>query len=110
MHEFATVVLLGLAVYTLVNLARRLGEVSRGLRIFLDLGFGLLATWVLDYSMFGGWGIQFRSLWMGPVATGLVIGGLASLWHEGIGFITSYARRAYDESAEIERRSGSRTA
>ncbi len=60
--------------------------------------------------MFGGWGIQFRSLWMGPVATGLVIGGLASLWHEGIGFITSYARRAYDESAEIERRIGSRTA
>ena len=110
MHEFATVVLLGLAIYTLVNLTRQLGEVSRGLRIFLDLGFGLLATWVLDYSMFRGWGIQLRSQWMGPVATGLVIGGVATLWHEAVGFVTSYARRAYDEGAEIERRIGSRAA
>ena len=110
MHEFATAVLLGLAVYTVATLIRQFGEVSRGLRIFLNLGIGLLLTWVTDFSMFGGWGIQFRSLWMGPVATGLVIGGVAVLWHEMVGLITSYARRSYDEATEIERRIGSRAA
>src|SRR5919204_5310876 len=97
MQEFATVALLGLAVYAVVNVIRQLGETSRALRIFLDLTLGLIAAWVTDYSMFAGWGVSFRSLWMGPVATGLVIGGLASLWTEVIGFITSYARRSYDE-------------
>ena len=110
MHEFATVVLLGLAVYVAVNLIRQLGETSRALRIFLDLVLGLVVAWATDYSMFAGWGITFRSLWMGPVATGLVIGGLASLWTEVVAFITSYARRSYDEATEIESRIRSKAA
>jgi hypothetical protein len=65
MHEFATVVLLGLAVYAVVNLIRQFGETSRALRIFLDLALGLVVAWVTDYSMFAGWGVSFRSLWMG---------------------------------------------
>jgi hypothetical protein len=110
MHEFATVALLGLAVYAVVNVIRQLGETSRALRIFLDLVLGLVVAWATDYSMFAGWGITFRSLWMGPVATGLVIGGLASLWTEVVAFITSYARRSYDEASEIESRIHSRAA
>ena len=110
MHEFATVALLGLAVYAVVNVIRQLGETSRALRIFLDLVLGLVVAWATDYSMFVGWGITFRSLWMGPVATGLVIGGLASLWTEVVAFITSYARRSYDEATEIESRIHSRAA
>lgn len=110
MYEFATAVLLGLALYTIVNLVRHVSEVTRGLRIFLCLGFGALATWVTDYSMFAGWGVHFRSLWMGPVATGLVVGGIAALWHDAVGLITSYARRSFDEATEIERRIGDRAA
>jgi hypothetical protein len=110
MHEFATVLLLGLAVYALVNVIRQLGETSRALRIFLDLAVGLVVAWVTDYSMFAGWGVTFRSLWMGPVATGLVIGGIASIWTEVVGFITSYARRSYDEATEIESRIHTRAA
>jgi hypothetical protein len=34
----------------------------------------------------------------------LVIGGLACLWTEIVGLITSYARRSYDEATEIESR------
>jgi hypothetical protein len=110
MQEFATVALLGLAVYAVVNVIRQLGETSRALRIFLDLVLGLVVAWATDYSMFAGWGVTFRSLWMGPVATGLVIGGLASLWTEVVGFITSYARRSYDEATEIESRIHSKAA
>ena len=110
MYQFATVALLGLAVYASVNLIRQLGETSRGLRIFLDLGLGLVVGWVTDYSMFAGWGVTFRSLWMGPVATGLVIGAVAAVWTEIVGLITSYARRSYDEATEIESRIHTRAA
>jgi hypothetical protein len=110
MYEFATAVLLGLAVYAVVKVIRHFGETSRALRIFLDLALGLVVAWVTDYSLFAGWGVSFRSLWMGPVATGLVIGGIASLWTEIIGLITSYARRSYDEATEIESRIQTRAA
>jgi glutamate synthase domain-containing protein 1 len=105
MYEFGTVILLGLAVFTAVNLLRHLGETSRALRIFLDLAVGVGIAWATDYSMFAGWGIQFRSLWMGPAATGLVIGGLAAAYHDLFGLITSHARRSYGEATEIEARS-----
>lgn len=104
MYEFTTVILLGLAVYAVVALIRQLGETSRALRIFLDLALGLTVAWATDYSMFTGWGVNLRSLWMGPVATGLVIGGVAVLWTELVGLVTSYARRSYDEATEIESR------
>jgi hypothetical protein len=104
MHEFATIVLLGLVVSTVVNLIRHLGETSRGLRLFLGLLLGLGVGWATDYSAFAGWGIAFRSGWMGPALTGLAIGGLAAVWTDILGFITSYARRSYDEATEIESR------
>jgi hypothetical protein len=104
MYQFATIVLMGLAVTAAVNLVRQFGETSRGLRIFLDLVLGVLLTWATNYSMFGPWHIAFRNQWMGPVVTGLVIGGLATLWHEVLGLIGSYARRSYGEATEIEAR------
>ena len=104
MHEFGTIVFFGLAVYAIVDLIRHFRGTSRGLRIFLDLALGVSVGWITDYSIFADWGIQFRSQWMGPVATGLAIGGLAALWHEVLGLITSYARKSYDEASEIEAR------
>src|SRR2546422_69256 len=102
MYQFATVVLFGLAVCAVVNLIRQFGDTSRGLRIFLDLALSVVFVWATDYSMFSAWGIGFRSQWMGPVATGLVAGGIATLWHEIVGFVGSYARRSYGEATAIE--------
>ena len=110
MYHFAVVALLGLAVLKVVDL---LEDFIPGLTKFhtlITFALAIGACVAADYSMFRGWGIQLRSQWMGPVATGLVIGGVATLWHEAVGFVTSYARRAYDEGAEIERRIGSRAA
>lgn len=103
-YGFATVLLFGLAVSAVVGLIRQFGETSRGLRMFLDLSIGVGLAWALDYSVFAAWGITFRSSWMGPAATGVVVGGLATLWHDVTGFVTAYARRSYDEATEIESR------
>jgi hypothetical protein len=102
MYEFATMALLGLAVAKLGHLAGYYGLASRAARATFGVVLGVCLTWALDYSAFAGWGIQFREGWMGPVATGLTIAGIAALWHEVLSFIGSYSRRATDQATEIE--------
>jgi len=104
MYVFATVALLGLAAAKLVDLVRGSREVPRTFRLLLAFLAGVGITWITDYSMFAGWDVDFRALWMGSVATGLVIGGIASVWHEVLDVLSSYARRVHDQATEIERR------
>ncbi len=104
MYVFATVILLGLAVAKLVDLARGFYDFPRAARLLVAFLIGLGLTWATDYSMFANWGIGFRSPWMGPVATGLVIGGLATFWHEVLDMLASTARRVHDQATEIETR------
>jgi hypothetical protein len=103
MREFAAIILLGLAVSTVVALVGQVREVPRPARTFLFLLLGAVATWITDYSVFADWGIRFRALWMGPVATGLVVGGLGSLWHEVFGLLAS-AQRVSPEAPPVEAR------
>jgi hypothetical protein len=90
-YEFATVALLGLFVGQLVDLIGRLRPISLTARTVLAILVGLGITWATDYSVFAGWGIRLRELWMGPVATGLVIAGLAAVWNQVLGFLGAYA-------------------
>ena len=93
MYEFATVALLGLFLAQLVDLVGRIRPISLTARTVLTLLVALGITWAADYSAFAGWGIRFRELWMGPVATGFAIAGLAAVWREVLGFLGAYARR-----------------
>ncbi len=104
MYVFATVLLLGLLVAKFVDLVRGFVKLPATGRLLLAFVAGIGLTWAADYSMFASWGIGFRSGWMGPVATGLVIGGVAALWHELLEVISSYARRVQDQATEIETR------
>ena len=40
----------------------------------------IATTVALDYSLFAGFGIELREVWMGTVATGLVAGAMATAW------------------------------
>ena len=100
MYEFATVALLGLVVCKLVDLTGHVRPLSRATRVGLAVVLGLGLTWATDYSAFAGWGIRFRELWMGPIATGLAIAGLASVWHEVLGMVGSYAKRGQPAGSE----------
>jgi hypothetical protein len=110
MYEFATVALLGLAVAKIVDLTGAFYSASRAAKIVLAFLLGALATWVTDYSIFGAWGIQFRELWMGTVGTGLVIGGVAAVWHEILRVMSAYAERYRSRTPEVEPRTPARVA
>jgi hypothetical protein len=105
-YHFAIVILLGLACYKAVEFLTGLVSVDDSrVRLVATLGVGVLFAEILDYSVFAGWGVALRDTWMGPVWTGLIIGGMAYVWHEFLGLIEGYGRRQRDEALELERRS-----
>jgi hypothetical protein len=105
-YTFAIVAMLGLAVWKSVGFLLGLigKDVESSVRTFLTLGIGVLYAEILDYSAFAGWHVTFRSSWMGPVFTGLVLGSMAYVWHHSLGAVEAYGRRNRDEAREIERR------
>ncbi len=104
MYPFGAVVLLGLVVAKLVDLVHGFVPMPRNSRLALAFVLGVLGTWATDYSMFAAWDIAFRAAWMGPVGTGLVLGGVAAFWHEVLDLLASTARRVHDQATEIETR------
>ncbi|HJR18430.1 MAG TPA: hypothetical protein VJ922_01820 [Actinomycetota bacterium] len=103
MYHFAIVALLGLAVYKTVEFVLGiLGIELRGaIKTFVTLGFGVVATELLDYSVFAGWGIEVRETWMGPLFTGLMVGAMTYVWHEALGYIGS--KRGSSDSSSDQR-------
>lgn len=105
MYHFAIVALLGLACWKVTGmLLGFMGREMEGhLRAFVTLAIGVLGAYALDYSVFEGWGVAFREDWMGSVFTGLVIGSLAYVWHNVLGYLEATGRHRRDEARQIER-------
>lgn len=106
MYHFAIVALLALAAYKTVDFVWTLfgADLPGSVKKFTTLGMGVLFTELLDYSVFGHWGIGVREAWMGPLFTGLMVGAMTYLWHEALGLLEGYGRRSRDEAIEIESR------
>ena len=90
MYEFATIALLGLALYTVMELVGTLGNLSRTAAITLTILLGVGLTWLLDYNVYAGWGQAFRKDWMGVVASGLTIAAFTAVWRSVFGFLSAY--------------------
>ena len=102
MYQFATVALFGLAVLGVTELVL---ELVPGLARFRHLAVYVLAVAgvvALDYSVLRGFGITVREAWMGPWATGLIVGSLASVWHAVLGWLHA-SELTGPESARTER-------
>lgn len=104
MYTFAILLLLGLAIAKVVDIVGHMGKLHPAIPLVLALLAGVGVAWAADYSMFATWDITLRQAWMGPVGTGLVIGGLAAAWHEVLHVFSSLAKRTDDQASEIERR------
>lgn len=106
MYHFAIVALLGLALWKVTGMI--LGFVGREmeghLKAFVTLALGVLGTYAIDYSIFDGWGITVREDWMGPVFTGLAVGGMAYCWHHTLGYLEANGRKNRDEARAMQGR------
>jgi glutamate synthase domain-containing protein 1 len=86
MYHFAVVALMGLAVLKLADLLEELVPSLGRARTLLPFTLALAATVALDYSMFRGFGVELRETWMGPWATGVIVGALAGAWSAVLGW------------------------
>ena len=99
MYTFAVMALMALAVVKLVDfLVDHAGIKETGaLRSLLTFGLAIGAAWVIDYSMFAGWGIETRTHATGVWMTGFVLAGLTVPWRALFGYLT-HDRATADET------------
>jgi hypothetical protein len=97
MYDFAIVALLALATVKLVDfLADNVPMLDR-LRSLVTFAGALGAVWILDYSLFDGFGVDVRNHDAGIWMTGLVVAGLTVPWRALFGFLT-HDRATVDET------------
>lgn len=80
MYDFAIVILMGLALFKVVDLVEEFVPQLTKFHLLLTLVLAVAGALVLDYSVFANWGIDIRNSDIGTVMTGLMIAGTTSIW------------------------------
>jgi hypothetical protein len=101
-YDFVIVVLLALAALKLTDLLVQLVPRMAPAEVLLRFVVALAGVVALDSSLFSGFDVSLRESWMGPMATGLIAGALASAWRAMLGFLDP-AERATTEPSTSER-------
>lgn len=105
MYELAVMLFGGLVTAKTVDFVRHLvKDMNKAMVLFLSGLVGVGYAFLLDYSVFAGWGIAVRTEWLGTIGTGLFLAGLAGGWHEFLGVLREWAHRYHGEATEIEAR------
>src|SRR5687767_3551796 len=107
MYNFAILALLGLALWKTVGMVLGLigKDFASSVKSLITLALGVVTAFVLDYSLFAGWGIDVSNTDVATAVTGLMIGSMAYVWHYAIGLIEASGRARRDEARELETRS-----
>ena len=80
MHDFVIVILLGLALFKVVDLVEDLVPGVTRFHALVTLVLAVAGAVALDYSIFSSYGIDVRDADMGTWMTGLMIAGSTSAW------------------------------
>ncbi len=80
MYDFAIVILMGLALFKVVDLVEEFVPQLTSFHVLLTLVLAVAGAVALDYSVFANWGVDIRNTDMGTWMTGLIIAGTTSIW------------------------------
>lgn len=80
MYDFAIVVLMGIALFKVVDLLEEFVPSLTKFHLLLTLVLAVAGVLALDYSVFANWGVEIRNDDLGTVMTGLMIAGTTSMW------------------------------
>jgi len=88
MYTFAIVALMALAVVKLVDFLVDFLPETAGARTILTFVLAIGGMWLLDYSMFEGFGVAVRNHMSGVIMTGVIVAGMTSGWRAIFGYLT----------------------
>jgi hypothetical protein len=97
MYDFAIVALLALATLKLVDFLTDAVPQLRNLRSLLTFVVAVGATVLIDYSVFGGFGIEIRNATVGTWITGFIVAGMTVPWRALFAYLT-HDRAMADET------------
>ena len=97
MYDFAIVALLALATLKLVDFLTDAVPQLRNLRSLLTFVVAVGATVLIDYSVFGGFGIEIRNATVGTWITGFIVAGMTVPWRALFAYLT-HDRAMTDET------------
>ena len=80
MYDFAIVILMGLALFKVVDLVEEFVPQLTKFHYLLTLVLAVAGTIILDYSIFSSWGVDIRNSDLGTWMTGLMVAGSTSMW------------------------------
>jgi hypothetical protein len=97
MYHFAIVALMALAVVKLVDFLTDSVSALKAFRSLLTFAVAIAGVLIIDYSVFGAWGITVRDETVGTWVTGFMVAGLTVPWRAVFGYLT-HDRAASDET------------
>jgi hypothetical protein len=89
MYDFALVILMGLALFKVVDLVEGLVPMLTRYHLLLTLVLAVAGTVALDYSVFSAWGIDIRDADLGTWITGFIVAGSTSVWRAAFHWLGS---------------------
>ena len=89
MYTFAVILLLGLALFKIVDTFEDLAPGTAKLHGLLTLGIAVIGAFAIDFSLFDGWGVALRENWMGTFLTGAAVAGTTSVWRAAFHWLGS---------------------
>jgi len=89
MYTFAVTLLLGLALFKMVDVLEELIPDVTKLHSMVTLGLAIATAFAIDFSMFDGFGVALREGWMGTLFTGAIIAGTTTVWRAAFRWLGS---------------------
>ncbi len=80
MYDFAIIILMGLAIFKVVDLLEDIVPRLASYHLLVTLALAVTGAVVLGYSVFDRYGIDVRTDELGTWMTGLMIAGTTSAW------------------------------
>ena len=80
MYDFAIVILMGLALFKVVDLLEDFVPRLTQFHLLATLALAVGGAWLLDYSVFARYGIELRADELGTLMTGVIMAGTTSIW------------------------------
>lgn len=89
MYTLAVTLILGLALFKLVDVLEDLVPELTKLHGLVTTGLAVVGAFTIDYSLFEGFGVSLREAWMGTLVTGLALAGTTSVWRAAFRWLGS---------------------